>query len=122
MTRRNFRISKLASRDIEKILEYTLEHFGERKYEQYKALIREALAQIGSKPLAFPSLARADLYHDARTLHIARKGKPARHLFVYRVKETGVIVVLRLFHDAMDLARHLPEESAENESDASDDG
>jgi toxin ParE1/3/4 len=45
------------------------------------------------------------------TLHVARKGRHGRHFLLFRVsREAGheVIDVLRVLHDAMDLARHAP--------------
>lgn len=43
-----------------------------------------------------------------RTLHAARNGHKARHFVVFRVAEGQILEVLRLLHDSMDLARHLP--------------
>jgi len=44
------------------------------------------------------------------TLHVARHGRRGRHFVVFRVgreSDHGVIEVLRLLHDSMDLQRHL---------------
>ena len=79
------RFSTRAAQDIEEVLGHTLWHFGEQKLEYYKALIREAIADIGADPLAPPAKTRAELKPDARTFHLGRRGRPARHLFVYRV-------------------------------------
>jgi len=41
-------------------------------------------------------------------LHVAPQGRKGRHLMVFRTHEQGgVIEVLRILHDSMDLARHL---------------
>jgi toxin ParE1/3/4 len=110
------RISKRAVRDIEQAIAYTLQHFGERKHEVYKSLIREALADVAAHPLAPPAKPRPELHRNARTFHIARKGKPARHFFLYRVVGKEFLDIGRLLHDSMDLQRHLPEGFEADES------
>ncbi len=59
-------------------------------------------------PEASPSRAREEIHPEVRTLHIARRGRKARHLILYRVT-TNTIDVGRLLHDSMELRRHLPE-------------
>jgi plasmid stabilization system protein ParE len=51
---------------------------------------------------------RSDIHPDAWTYHIAQRGKKARHLFVYRIRKD--VEIARFLHDAMDLARHRPDE------------
>jgi toxin ParE1/3/4 len=51
--------------------------------------------------------ARDDIRPDVRTLHVARQGRKGRHFVVFREAEGGMIDVLRLIHDSMDLPRHL---------------
>jgi toxin ParE1/3/4 len=48
-----------------------------------------------------------------RTLHVARQGRKGRHFVAFSVTEGHIINVLRLLHDSMDLAKHLPEEHNE---------
>ena len=47
------------------------------------------------------------------TLHVARQGRKGRHFVAFSVSEGHIINVLRLLHDSMDLAKHLPEEDNE---------
>ena len=56
---------------------------------------------LGSKP-------RDEIALGIRTLHVARHGRKGRHFVVFRVADEDVLDVLRLLHDSMDLARHLP--------------
>ncbi len=107
--RLRLRFSQQAVQDIEDVLAYTLGHFGQRRHEQYKLLIRQALAEIASRPNAPPARHRPEIHADARTFHIARAGKRARHFFLYRVIEGQSIDIGRLLHDSMDLQRHLPD-------------
>ena len=102
------RFSRTAVRDIEEILAYTLTHFGARKHEQYKALIRQALRDIAADPDRSPAKRRPELHRDVRTFHIARQGRRARHFLLYRVVGDRFIDIGRLLHDSMDLKRHLP--------------
>lgn len=95
------RISALAERDIEHALEWTRRNFGERQHDRYCELIRDAILSVAERP----DLARArpELHPDARTFHIARRGKPARHLLLLRVAPDGVVEIARFLHDGMDL-------------------
>ena len=102
------RFSKSAVRDVEAVLTYTLKRFGKRKHAEYKSLIREALKDIAADPLRFPAKHRPEQHPDARTFHVARKGRRATHFFLYRVSTRQCIDIGRLLHDAMDLGLHLP--------------
>jgi toxin ParE1/3/4 len=42
---------------------------------------------------------------------VAQQGKKGRHFVVFSISEGRVINVLRLLHDSMDLAKHLPEDN-----------
>ncbi len=49
-------------------------------------------------------------------LHVARKGHKGSHIVLFRVakiKQRDTIIVLRLLHERMDLARHLPFDKAD---------
>lgn len=102
------RFSKRAVRDIEGILAHTLQEFGEGQYEEYKELIRAALADVAADPNRPTARRRPELHADARTFHIARPGKDARHFLLYRVSGDRFVDIGRLLHDSMDLRRHLP--------------
>lgn len=51
---------------------------------------------------------RLEIHPDAWTYHIARPGRRARHLFLYRIWEA--VEVARFLYDAMDLPRQRPRE------------
>jgi toxin ParE1/3/4 len=105
---RKLRLSKRAIQDIEDVLAYTLAQFGERKLNEYKELIREALAEIASDPDGLRATRRPEIHPDARTLHIARPGRRARHFFLYRIADSEFVDVGRLLYDSMDLRKHAP--------------
>ena len=54
---------------------------------------------------------RDDIAEGIHTLHVARQGKKGRHFVVFSVSEGHIINLLRLLHDSMDLAKHLPEDN-----------
>jgi toxin ParE1/3/4 len=107
--RHKLRFSRAAIRDMEAVLAYTLERFGERKCEQYKFLIRQALADVAADPHHHNARHRPEIHPDARTFHISRRGKPARHFLLYRITAEHYVDIGRLLHDSMELNRHLPD-------------
>jgi toxin ParE1/3/4 len=112
---RGLRVSPQAFRDIEDALAYTREQFGDRKFEQYEHLIREALADIAENPEGPRARRRPDIHADARTFHLGHRASRARHFLLYRIAADGHVDIGRLLHDSMDLKRHLPEGFAAEE-------
>jgi len=100
------RLSRQAAADMQAVLEHTLQFFGPKKHEEYKALIGDALRHIALTPVDWPAKCRPEIAPDVFTIHIAQRRRPARHVFVYRVAGSPVRV-LRLLHDSMDIARHI---------------
>jgi toxin ParE1/3/4 len=102
------KLSRKARKDIENALAWSLDQFGERQHDAYQELIREALVEIADDPTAPPARERPEIRKGIWTFHIARRGRHARHLFVYRLKRNGEVDIVRFLHDAMDLPQHLP--------------
>lgn len=76
--------------------------------DAYTDVINDALEALTEGPQLHDVRRRPELGADVATLHVARQGRKGRHLLVFRVHEQdGVIEVLRILHDSMDLARHL---------------
>ncbi len=100
------RISGQAQRDIEAVLAWTLREFGEQKYDEHRGLIRLAILEVAQSPGA--GTRRPELHEAARTFHIARRGRRARHFLLFRVADGGIVEIARLLYDGMDLASHLP--------------
>ena len=108
MSRRRIRVLPAAASDIESVLVETLRRFGTRKYAEYRDLIHAAMKDVAARPDAPPAQHRPEIHPLARTFHIGRRGRRARHFFLYRITDDGVIEFARLLYDGMDLARHLP--------------
>jgi toxin ParE1/3/4 len=104
------RFSPRAVQDIEDVLAYTAGQFGLRKYDEYRELIRQALADLAADPSRPPARCRPELQKEAWTFHIARRGRRARHFFIYRIVGSRYVDIGRLLHDSMDIQRHLPNE------------
>jgi len=102
------RLTTEAARDIEEVLDFTLDTFGEKKCEQYRYLIRDALKEISHNPTSLRSRARLEIHPYFRTYHLARPRIRARHFFLYRYDGSEVAIVGRLLHDTMDITRNLP--------------
>lgn len=90
--------------DIRAILRHTAEAFGEAQRGIYRAKIRAAVARLGEGPTVPGSAA---LRLGAPGLWRLKLQRPARHFLIYRTAGSRILV-LRLLHDAMDIAQHLP--------------
>jgi len=108
-----------ARRDIAAIVRWSVRHFGEQAALRYEALILQAMRDIADDPEWPGSAARPELMaKGVRTYHLSfsrmRVSEPRvrnpRHLLLYRCSPADVVVVVRVLHDARDLARHLPPE------------
>ena len=107
------RLAAAAEADIEDILRWTAEHFGEQQARSYAETLAAALEELSETPAPPGARARDDIAKGVFTLHVARHGRKGRHFVIFRIgrdDSAEVIEVLRVLHDAMDLPRHLPPE------------
>ncbi|HZW31460.1 MAG TPA: type II toxin-antitoxin system RelE/ParE family toxin [Isosphaeraceae bacterium] len=115
-----YRLSPRAERDIEAILEWSHEHFGERGRLRYEALVMRAIFDVAADPDRAGSHARPEITAAARTYHLRHsrdhvsaaigKVRHPRHFLVYRLLDDGRVEIGRVLHDVVDLKRHLPDE------------
>ena len=105
-------LSGEAERDFVRILTYTADTFGPRQAEIYETTLISAIALLGVDPETLGSVGREELRPGIRSLHVARNGRRGRHVIMYRTKPHQMIEVVRILHDAMDFARHIPPETA----------
>ena len=105
------RLGVEAERDFARILKYTADTFGEGQAGVYRTTLVEALMALHSGPDVTGSAARGEILPNLRSLHVARNGRRGRHFIPYRAGRGRVIDVIRILHDAMDFARHIPSES-----------
>jgi toxin ParE1/3/4 len=102
------RLSITADRDFASILRWTTQTFGPKQASDYRQTVVQAIRALGGGPNLPDSKARDEIQAGVRILRVARRGRRGRHILVYRVIDEGVIEVLRILHDAMDLGRHVP--------------
>ena len=96
--------TEAAKTDIREVLRYTRARFGALQVPLYRALISSARVRLRQTP----SLGhhREGLPPEARLFHISQPGKPASHLFLYRVNAPErTIEVLRFLHESMDIPK-----------------
>ncbi len=111
-TRWKVRLGVEAEKDFVRILKYTADTFGEWQASIYKAKLTDAIAALESGPDAPGSVSRDEILPNLRSLHVARHRRGGRHFIMYRATTGQVIEVVRILHDAMDLARHIPRETS----------
>ncbi|MFG6455889.1 type II toxin-antitoxin system RelE/ParE family toxin [Roseateles sp. BYS96W] len=115
-----YRLSDSAQADVIRILAWTQEQFGENGRSRYEGLIVAALRDVATQPERPGSLARPELGAGVRSWHLrlsrhhagsAALVRRPRHFVIYRA-ELDLLVVARVLHDAMELAKHLDPESS----------
>ena len=105
------RLTAAAEADFRHIVRRSHQQFGAIQARAYaQTLVRAIEALIGG-PEVIGVRRRDDIAKGLMSLHVAREGRKGRHFLIFRVRrhgKTDTVEVLRLLHDAMDLARHLP--------------
>ena len=108
------RLAARAELDFSEIITWTIENFGERQAKTYVETLSLAIEALHDGPDILGSKVRDEIGLGIRTLHVARQGRKGRHFVAFSVSEGHIINVLRLLHDSMDLAIHLPEDHNES--------
>jgi toxin ParE1/3/4 len=100
-------ISAAARRDIRQALDHSAQHWGSEQRQRYRALIGNGLRAVLNNPEHPASRVRDEILPGVRTYHIAKPGRPGRHLIVYRIGPDRDVQVIRVLHDRMNLERAL---------------
>ncbi|MFN8394451.1 MAG: type II toxin-antitoxin system RelE/ParE family toxin [Bacteroidia bacterium] len=96
-----YKLSKPAAKDIENILQYTLEKWGQLQFERYYHLIDTTLNIIGYHPDCSQCRSRDELFPGCRSRSFGK------HVVFYRIAN-GEVEIVRILHQMMDHSRHLP--------------
>ena len=89
----NLVLSSVAQRDIEGILQYTLEEYGENQAEKYKDILNQKLIAIKEN---------SGLGHHRKDIPDRYKAYRAKeHFIIFRVDGNNIYVV-RVLHGSMD--------------------
>jgi plasmid stabilization system protein ParE len=98
-------LTSTAQSDIKAILKWSRKEFGDTAAERYKALIKQALRDIGDDPERPGSAGRPEIMIEgARTYHLefsrsrvkGQNVKASRHFLIYRRRNGSVIEVARV--------------------------
>jgi toxin ParE1/3/4 len=102
------RLAAAAEEDFRNIVRWTAEEFGAVQARTCARTLSLALEALVRGPMTIGARPRDAIGKGIYTLHVARHRR-GRHFVVFRVAPDadGVIEVLRLLHDAVDLPRHL---------------
>jgi toxin ParE1/3/4 len=97
-----------ARQDFQTIIAWTADTFGRAQANSYRATLIAALRRLEGGPTVLGTLARDEIGRGRRTLHVNRTGGRGRHVILFETRDNGIVNVLRILHDAMDLPRHIP--------------
>lgn len=111
-------LTRSANDDIADILDQSVEQFGSPARRRYEILLETALEGQRFDPLRNGSREWPEFGAGVHTYHLrysrarahrrgGRVGTP-RQLIAYVQPTADRLLILRVLHDAMDLARHLP--------------
>ena len=103
------RLAEKAEQDLLDALVWTTDQFGALQADDYLETLTLALEALTDGPNIVGSKVRDDIGRGIRTLHVARLGREGRYLVVFRMADGQAIDVIRMLHDSMDLAKHLPD-------------
>src|ERR1700730_11172352 len=106
--RRRVRLSAAAEQDFAAIIAWTADQFGPNQARRYPDMILAASGLLDQGPFVPGSKARNELMRDLRSLDIARRGRPARHILLFREGKGTGIEVVRILHDSMEMRDNLP--------------
>ena len=112
-----YRLSAQAEQDIEAILTWTHEGFGEKARLRSEALLTQAIRDVAEVLERVGSHERPEIVAGGRTYHlrysrdhvqrsIGRVQRP-RHFLLYRRLVAGGVEIGRVLHDGMDLRQDL---------------
>jgi len=99
------------------VLQWSAKKFGEHAAARYQALLKQAFRDIAADPECLGSQPRPELAKRVRAYHLRHSRdrtrsllgivREPRHFIIYRQRDR-IIDIVRVLHDARDLARHLP--------------
>lgn len=108
-----YRLTTAANRDVVEILAYTEANFGQALRRHYQAAIAQSLMDICADPnrrgvVELNELAGGLLtYHFRHNARTKLQIRNPRHLLVFRFAGPGLLLVVRVLHENMDIARHI---------------
>ena len=95
----NYRISEKAIEDIEKIWLYTYENWSAEQADRYYKLIFDEIEYLSQN------------FEEGKSMEFIRKSyrssKVKSHLIFYKIGKDGVVEIIRILHQQMDIENRL---------------
>ncbi len=111
MPKPRYRLTKLAAADYAAILRFTLKRWGHEQLTAYRLLLNDGINAVAENPERLNSHSRDDLRPGFRSFSIgllAAHTRLGRHVIYYRVADEGIVEILRILHDRMEISSKLP--------------
>lgn len=115
---RRVRLTADAEADITRILSDSERLFGRAARRRYDLLLRAALKDMGADSRRAGVRVRSDLGPHLHAYHLHHSREQARlagalvrrprHILIFTISDPDRLDVVRVLHDSMDIARHLP--------------
>ena len=93
----NYKLSRLASADLEEIAEYTIERFGIEQARRYRDGLKTCFDQLANNP----ALGK----RSEQLMRGLRRFEHQSHVVFY-INESEDIFIVRVLHSSMDVPRH----------------
>ncbi|MDX2428460.1 MAG: type II toxin-antitoxin system RelE/ParE family toxin [Xanthomonadales bacterium] len=93
----NYRLSLLASADLEEIAEYTIERFGVEQARRYRDGLKTCFDQLANNPVLGK--------RSEQLMRDLRRFEHQSHVVFY-INEPEDIFIVRVLHSSMDVPRH----------------
>jgi toxin ParE1/3/4 len=112
----SYSVSTEARNDIDEILNWTHQVFGEQSVDRYGELITQSFLDIAEDIYRAGSHARPEFGDTLRAYHLkfsrdrvskAMRVANPRHTVYFRLREDGIVEIARVLHDEMDHQLHL---------------
>lgn len=100
---RKLHLSPAAAEDIENILRYTFDTWGEKQFELYHTILQQTFNSILADPEGPFSKSRDELFPSSRSI------RAGHQVVFFRLRKKN-IEIIRIFHEKMDFLRHMDEE------------
>jgi toxin ParE1/3/4 len=108
------RLSQAAEDDFLAIVAWTATHFGNVQAQKYAEVLTLSITALHKGPNVIGAKTLDNIGQGLKSLHVARMGRKGSHFVVFRAATENIIDVLRMLHESMDLARHLPSENSQH--------
>jgi len=100
---RKLRLSFAAAEDLENILQYTLDIWGENQFEKYLSLFQTIFDSLQTNPENPVFINRDELISGCKSV------RSGHHIIFFRIKKKD-IQIIRILHERMDFSGHFQSE------------